>query len=52
MQEGELVRLLEVAKDRPLLDALTVRRGKNKGKPVANVRPEVQERLRELGSEH
>ena len=31
MTEAELVRLLDVARRRPLLDALTVRRGKRKG---------------------
>jgi site-specific recombinase XerC len=41
MTEDELVRLLEVAHRRPLLDALTVRRGTRKGESYTNVRPEV-----------
>ena len=45
MTEAELVRLLDVARRRPLLEALTVRRGKRKGEAYANVRPEVRERL-------
>jgi integrase len=51
MTEAELLRLLPVARERPLLDALTVRRGKRKGERFANVRPEVRERLDLLGRE-
>src|SRR5262249_49911911 len=51
MTEEELVRLLEVARERPLLEALTVRKGPRKGERYANVRPEVQERRRLLGRE-
>ena len=51
MTEAELVRLLDVARRRPLLEALTVRRGKRKGEAIANVRPEVRERLEALGRE-
>ncbi len=51
MTETELVRLLSVARERPLLDALTVRKGQRKGERYANVRPEVKERLRLLGRE-
>jgi hypothetical protein len=36
---GELVRLLDVARHRPLLDAGTVRRGKRKGEVFARLRP-------------
>src|SRR3954468_10565869 len=42
MTEDELARLLDVARQRPLLDALTVRRGKRKGELYANVRPKVR----------
>ena len=45
------MRLLDVARRRPLLEALTVRTGKRKGKRYANVRPEVRERLEALGRE-
>jgi integrase len=51
MTEPELERLLEVARQRPLLDALTVRRGGRKGEAYANVRPEVRERLELVGRE-
>jgi integrase len=51
MTEAELVQLLEVARRRPLLDALTVRRGKRKGEAYADVRPEVRERLEAVGRE-
>jgi integrase len=51
MTEPELARLLDVARRRPLLDALTVRKGKRKGEAYANVRPEVREGLQALGLE-
>jgi integrase len=51
MTEAELVRLLDVAHRRPLLEAQTVRRGKRKGEALANVRPEVQARLETVGRE-
>ena len=46
MTEPELVKLLAVARERPLLEALTVRKGPRKGERYADVRPEVRERLR------
>ena len=51
MTEDELTRLLDVARRRPLLEALTVRTGKRKGQAVANVRPEVREQLEAVGRE-
>jgi integrase len=51
LPEGELVRLLTVARERPLLEALTVRTGKRKGLAVARVNPEVEDRLKRLGWE-
>jgi integrase len=51
MTEAELVKLLAVARERPLLEALTVRKGPRKGERYANVRPEVRERLELLGRE-
>lgn len=51
MSEVELTRLLEVARRRPLLDALTVRKGKRKGERYAKVRPEVRQRLEAVGRE-
>jgi integrase len=47
----ELARLLDVARRRPLLDALTVRKGPRKGERYADVRPEVRARLAALGRE-
>ncbi len=40
LTEDELVRLLTFARQRPLNDALMIRRGKNKGKLLAKVRDE------------
>jgi integrase len=51
MAEPELVRLLAFARERPLLDALTVRKGPRKGERYADVRPEVRRRLERLGRE-
>jgi integrase len=51
MTEGELTRLLEVARQRPLLEALTVRKGPRKGERYADVRPAVRDRLDALGRE-
>jgi integrase len=51
MAEPELVKLLAVARERPLLEALTVRKGPRKGERYADVRPEVRERLELLGRE-
>jgi len=51
LTETELTQLLGVARRRPLLDAMTVRRGKNAGKPVAKLRPETVARLELLGWE-
>src|SRR5262245_53313458 len=51
MTEPELVQLLAVASERPLLEALTVRKGRRKGERYANVRPEVQQTPQLLGAE-
>jgi hypothetical protein len=51
LTEDELMRLLDAARRRPLVDNATVRRGKDKGKPIANLRPETRERLERLGRE-
>jgi integrase len=51
MTEAELVRLLDVARGRPLLEALTVRRGERTGEAIANIRPEVRQRLEAVGRE-
>ncbi len=41
LTEAELVLLLDVARKRPLLDAMTIHRGKHKGQAKARLRPEV-----------
>lgn len=51
MTEDELSRLLAVARQRPLLEATVIRRGKRKGQHIANIRPEVRNQLDLLGRE-
>ncbi len=51
MTEEELVRLMDATRRRPLLEAMTIRRGKDKGKAIAEVKPETQQRLELLGRE-
>ncbi len=51
LMETELVKLLATARERPLLDALTVWKGKRKGERYANVRPDVRDALDLLGRE-
>jgi integrase len=51
LTEGELVRLLDVACQRPLIEAMTIRRGKRKGQLAANVRDDVRRQLELLGRE-
>jgi integrase len=51
LTEDELVQLLEVTRRRPLEEARMIRRGENKGKLLARVRPETRLRLQRLGWE-
>ncbi len=51
MTEAELVKLLDVAQRRPLLDAMTVRRGKYKGQAVGKLTDATRDRLERLGRE-
>ncbi len=51
LTESELMRLLDVARRRPLLDRMIVYRGKRKGEVYAKLRPDVQTRLERLGRE-
>jgi integrase len=51
MDENELVRLLDVARRRPLLEAMTVRRGGRKGETTATVKAAVRDRLEWIGRE-
>ncbi len=46
-----LKKLLKVAAERPLLEALTVRKGPRKGERYAELRPEVRQRLAQEGRE-
>ena len=47
----EIGHLLITARNRPLFDGLTIRRGKRKGELVAKLKPGVRERLVHLGYE-
>ena len=51
LTEDDLVRLLDVARRRPLQDTMTVRRGKHKGEAFANLREGTRHRLEQLGRE-
>ena len=51
MTEAELVKLLEVARTRPLQDRMTVARGDRKGKQVAKVSDVTRIRLERVGRE-
>jgi integrase len=51
LTEDELLRLLDAARRRPLLEALTVRHGPRAGQPVARVGPEARANLEAIGRE-
>ena len=51
LTEDELVRLLDAARRRPLLEAMMIRRGKHKGEFLAKVSPRTREQLERLGRE-
>jgi integrase len=51
MTEAELVRLLDAARNRPRLEAQTVRRGKRKGQTVANLQADTVAKLERIGRE-
>ena len=51
LTEAELTRLLDVARRRPLLDAMTIRRGKRQGSAAAALREDTRRRLERLGWE-
>jgi integrase len=51
LTEEELVRLLDAARRRPLVEALKFNRGWRKGQPGARLRPETRARLEALGHE-
>ena len=51
LTEAELTRLLDMAHRRPLVDAMTIRRGKRKGEVVAQLSERTRRRLERLGLE-
>ena len=51
LTEDELVRLLDVARRRPVLDRMTVRRGPRRGEAYARLRPQTRAKLERLGRE-
>jgi len=51
LTEDELIRLLDTAEQRPEEELCTVRRGENKGKLTANVKPEAITHAQSLGRE-
>ncbi len=51
LTEEELTRLLDVARRRPLIDRMTVRKGPRKGEAYAKLRPETRAKLERLGQE-
>lgn len=51
MTNDEIIRLLDAARRRPLVEALIIRRGKDKGKPLANVTDETRVQFDRLGRE-
>jgi integrase len=51
LTEAQIGLLLRATAERPLKEAITVRRGKNAGKPLATVREEVRASLVKLGYE-
>jgi integrase len=51
LTEAEMMRLLDVARRRPLLDRMTVHRGTRQGEVFGRLPPEVQRRLERLGRE-
>ena len=51
LTEDEITRLLDAAQERSLRDALTIRRGKNKGKLLAKVSDKERRRLKRVGQE-
>ncbi|MBN1846108.1 MAG: site-specific integrase [Sedimentisphaerales bacterium] len=51
LTENEIARLLKATQERPLRDALTIRRGKNKGKLLAKLSDQERQRLGRIGQE-
>lgn len=51
LSEQELARLIDAARRRPLAEALTIRRGKDRGKPLAKVSKRARQHLERVGWE-
>lgn len=51
MSEADLHKLLAVARERPLLEAMTIRRGRRRGQALAKIAEETRIRLERLGWE-
>jgi len=51
LTEKEVAKLLEITQRRPLINALTITCGPNKGKMIAKIKPERREGLIKLGQE-
>jgi len=51
LTDDEIARLFKAAYERPLQDALTIRRGANKGKPLAKLSDQERRRFERLGQE-
>lgn len=51
LTDDEIARLLKAAQERPLQDALTIRRGANKGQRLAKLSEQERRRLERLGQE-
>jgi len=51
LTDDEIARLLKAAQERPLQDALTIRRGPNEGKQLAKISDRQRRRLERLGQE-
>jgi integrase len=52
LTEAELARLLAATQERPLVKAMTVKRGPNRGQVTASLRPETRAAIERLGLEH
>ncbi|MBM4041215.1 MAG: site-specific integrase [Planctomycetes bacterium] len=49
LTEEELLKLLDVARGRPLHEAMVIRRGRHKGQATTRVRPDVRQELEAIG---
>jgi integrase len=52
LTEDELSRLLTATRERPLVAAMTIKRGPRRGRPEAEIRPETRAAIERTGWEH